>query len=140
MSVIALFVSTNVGTVGFCLLGLFIILSRNANFSQARSGAILVLLSAFLFVQAFVYWIVYFCKRSSMDVWGIILTCDKGAFSGVNRPNSKVSDFSGPRTGLSTASTASNQKLHSTASADSDSNSRNLAATSSRGVFDVSEL
>jgi hypothetical protein len=50
-SVVSLFISTNVGTIGFCLLGLFTFLGEDSAF-QSSSAAIYLLMGILLFVQS----------------------------------------------------------------------------------------
>jgi hypothetical protein len=91
-AVVALFFSTNLGTCGFGLLGLFIFLSQNANTSLTISAFILVIMSVSLFVQAICYWLVYFCRRGVVEMWGLLLTCNIQAFRDLQRKNATVDE------------------------------------------------
>ncbi len=91
-AVVALFFSTNLGTCGFGLLGLFILLSRDASTSLAISAAILVVMSLSLFVQALCYWAVYFCRWGVVEMWGLLLTCNTEVFRDLQRKDATVDE------------------------------------------------
>jgi hypothetical protein len=89
-SVVSLFISTNVGTIGFCLLGLFTYLGEDSAF-QSSSSAIYLLMGVLLFLQSLVYWVVYFLKKNTFEVWGLLLSCkSKGALKELNKKNSNL--------------------------------------------------
>lgn len=97
-AVIALFISCNIGTVGFCLLGLFTVLGDGVQ--GGNGSAIFILLSILLFVQSLVYWLVYFTRRSSLLIWGTLLTCQGEDFNSLQQPNSSLESL-GSRGGSS---------------------------------------
>ena len=91
---VTLFLSTNVGTFGFSMLGLFSYLSSSSAFSLSISAAIFAVMAALLFLQALVYWYVYFATLSTMEMWGLVLSCQPRAFRDLQKKNSNLKQVS----------------------------------------------
>jgi hypothetical protein len=112
IAVIALFGCSNVGTIGFGFLGLFVALYRNAN---GGNPAIFIALSVFLFVQALVYWLVYFARPASMEIWSRLFFCN--GFRDLQEPGSRLPTMSSDNSSRSTTALKASSAT-STASAD----------------------
>lgn len=110
-AVFAIFACTNIGTVGFCCLGLFVILSRDAS---AGSPGLFIAMGALLLLQALVFWFVYFARRSNMEMWRRIFFCD--GFKEMQEPGFRFPVTPKGSTGTSTNSATKLRGASSTSS------------------------